>query len=110
MEVIIPWNEFCEAFEPFYPNPKGAGRRPIGIERMLRIYFLQHWFSLSAHSAEEILYDSRAMWQFVGIDLGEDRHMMKQPSANSTIWWKDIIWATDCSIWLISICRETAWK
>lgn len=40
METIIPWKELTEAIEPFYPNPQGAGRRPVGIERMLRIYFL----------------------------------------------------------------------
>ena len=72
METIIPWKELCEAIEPFYPKPQGAGRRPIGIERMLRIYFLQHWFNLSDPAAEEVLYDSRAMRQFVGIDLGEE--------------------------------------
>ena len=72
METIIPWKKLCEAIEPFYPKPQGAGRRPIGIERMLRIYFLQHWFNLSDPAAEEVLYDSRAMRQFVGIDLGEE--------------------------------------
>ena len=56
--------------EPFYTKPEGAGRRPIGIERMLRIHFLQHWFNLSDPVAEESLYDSRAMRRFVGIDLG----------------------------------------
>jgi hypothetical protein len=39
--------EMSEAVKPHYPAPKGAGRRPIGIERMLRIPFLQHWFELS---------------------------------------------------------------
>lgn len=72
METIIPWKELCEAITPYYPNPKGAGRRPIGIERMLRIHFLQHWFNLSDPAAEEALYDSRAMRIFVGIDLGEE--------------------------------------
>jgi len=72
METIIPWKELCEAIEPFYPNPVGAGRRPVGIERMLRIHFLQHWFNLSDPAAEEALYDSRSMRQFVGIDLGEE--------------------------------------
>jgi IS5 family transposase len=89
MDVIIPWQGLCEAIEPFYPNPPGAGRRPIGIERMLRIHFLQHWFNLSDPAAEEALYDSRAMRRFVGIDLGEEpvpdettickfRHLMEQ--------------------------------
>ena len=72
METLIPWQGLVAAVEPFYPNPKGAGRRPIGIERMLRIYFLQHWFNLSDPAAEEAIYDSRAMRNFVGIDLGEE--------------------------------------
>ncbi len=74
MEQIIPWKELCEAIEPYYPKPEGAGRRPVGIERMLRIHFLQHWFELSDPGTEEALYDSRAMRQFVGIllDLGRE--------------------------------------
>jgi transposase, IS5 family len=72
MESVIPWKELVAAILPAYPNPQGAGRRPIGAERMLRIYFLQHWFSLSDPAAEEALYDSRAMRCFVGIDLGEE--------------------------------------
>ncbi len=72
MERIIPWKELTAAIEPFYPNPQGAGRRPVGVERMLRIYFLQHWFNLSDPGAEEALYDSRALRAFVGIDLGRE--------------------------------------
>ena len=72
MDGLIPWSGLVSAVEPFYPNPKGAGRRPIGIERMLRIYCLQHWFNLSDPAAEEAIYDSRAMRDFVGIDLGNE--------------------------------------
>ena len=72
MEVIIPWKDLTEAIEPFYPKPKGAGRRPVGIERMLRIHFLQHWFNLSDPAVEEALYDSRALRQFTRIDLGKE--------------------------------------
>lgn len=72
MDVIIPWSGLVNAIEPFYPKPEGAGRRPVGIERMLRIYFLQHWFTLSDPGAEEALYDSRAMRRFAGIDLGNE--------------------------------------
>src|SRR3989449_6167740 len=45
-------------------------RSPVGVERMLRIYFLQQWFNLSDPAVEEALYDSAVMRQFVGIDLG----------------------------------------
>jgi IS5 family transposase len=72
MDKIIPWRELCDVIEPFYPKADGAGRPPIGIERMLRIHFLQHWFNLSDPAVEEALYDSRAMRTFVGIDLGRE--------------------------------------
>lgn len=73
MEQIIPWQEMSEAIKPYYPGePKGAGRRPIGLLRMLKIHFLQHWFELSDPAVEDALYDSRAMRLFVGIDLGHE--------------------------------------
>jgi IS5 family transposase len=46
MDQIIPWSKPCGVTEPYYPKPEGAGRRPVGVEGMLRIHFLQHWFSL----------------------------------------------------------------
>ena len=45
---------------------------PVGVERMLRIYFLQQWFNLSDPAVEEALYDSAAMRRFVGVDLGHE--------------------------------------
>ena len=72
MESIIPWRDLCKVIKPFYPKPKGAGRPPVGLERMLRIHFLQHWFNLSDPAVEEALYDSRSMRRFVGIDLGRE--------------------------------------
>lgn len=72
MDRIIPWNELSEVIEPFYPKGEGAGRPPIGVERMLRIHFLQHWFNLSDPAVEEAMYDSRAMRRFAGIDLGRE--------------------------------------
>ena len=72
MEAVIPWRDLCKVIKPFYPKPKGAGRPPVGLERMLRIHFLQHWFNLSDPAVEEALYDSRAMRRFVGIDLGRE--------------------------------------
>lgn len=70
MDKVVPWQELVEVIEPHYP--KAGGRPPVGIERMLRIYFLQHWFNLSDPAVEEALYDSNAMRQFVGIDLGRE--------------------------------------
>src|SRR5438552_3418198 len=46
MEQVVPWRELCALVAPLYPQP-GKGRRPVGVERMLRMYFLQQWFNLS---------------------------------------------------------------
>ena len=54
MERVVPWSALCALIEPFYPKP-GNGRPPIGVERMLRIYFLQHWFNLSDLAVVETL-------------------------------------------------------
>jgi len=88
MERVVPWRELCAVVEPFYPK-RGNGRPPIGLERMLRLHFLQHWFNLSDPAAEEALYESVSMRGFVGIDLGREpvpdettilnfRHLLEQ--------------------------------
>jgi transposase, IS5 family len=71
MELVVPWTELGALIEPVYPKA-GNGRHPVGLERMLRIYFLQQWFNLSDPAVEEALYDSVVMRQFVGIDLGRE--------------------------------------
>jgi IS5 family transposase len=71
MNQVVPWSRLLALIEPYYPKV-GNGRPPKGLEIMLRMYFLQHWFNLSDPAVEEALYDSLAMRAFVGIDLGRD--------------------------------------
>ena len=72
MNRIVPWADLVAAIEPAYPKAEGPGRPPVGVERMLRLHCLQQWFNLSDPAVEEALYDSRALRQFVGIDLGRE--------------------------------------
>ena len=72
MQEIVPWQALCEVIEPHYPKA-GSARPPIGLERMLRMYFVQHWFNLADEACEEALLDSTALRRFVGIDLGRER-------------------------------------
>src|ERR1700678_2627276 len=71
MEQVVPWAKLCGLIEPHYPTGSN-GRPPVGVERILRIYFLQQWFNLSDPAVEEALYDSAVMRSFVGIDLGRE--------------------------------------
>jgi IS5 family transposase len=68
MERLVPWARLVAVIEPFYPKGE-RGRPPIGIERMLRIYFLQQWYALADEALEDALYDSQALRTFAGIDL-----------------------------------------
>ncbi len=60
MEGAVPWALLTDLIELHYPKP-GNGRRPVGAERMLSVYFLQVWFNLSDPGAEEALHDSPAL-------------------------------------------------
>jgi IS5 family transposase len=75
MDQVVPWTALCAVIAPYYPKdpePGAGGRRAVGLERMLRIHFLQQWYALSDPGVEEALYDSAAMRRFVGIDLGQE--------------------------------------
>jgi len=72
MNAVIPWAALLAVIEPHYPKA-GNGTQPYPMERMLRIYFLQQWFSLSDPGAEEAIYDSESMRRFARVELGEDR-------------------------------------
>ena len=85
---VVPWARLGGLIAPHYPKP-GRGRRPLGVETMLRIYFLQQWFNLSDPQAEDALYDIESMRRFVGLELSEDalpdettilrfRHLLEQ--------------------------------
>jgi IS5 family transposase len=71
MDAVIPWARLLAVITPHYPTA-GNGRHPIGVERMLRIYFLQQWFNLSDPAAEDALYDSESMRRFAQVELGEE--------------------------------------
>ena len=93
---MVPWLRLTALIEPYYPKA-GNGRAPMGLETMLRICFLQHWFELSDPQAEDQLYDSESMCRFVGITLGEDevpdestilrfRHLLEEHTLTEAIF------------------------
>lgn len=96
MDRVVPWNDLVNLIAPHYPKA-GNGRPPLGLEKMLRIHFLQHWFDLSDPQAEDVLYDSESMRRFVGITLGEDvvpdessilrfRHLLEEHNLSAAIF------------------------
>jgi IS5 family transposase len=88
MEAVVPWARLVALIAPHYPKGR-RGRPPLGVERMLRVYFLQQWYGLADEALEDTIYDSQAMRGFVGVDLGAEgapdattllhfRHLLEQ--------------------------------
>jgi IS5 family transposase len=95
MEVLVPWQRLIDALSPsYFPNAAGKrGRPPIGLERMLRIYFLQQWYALADEALEDAIYDSQAMRDFVAIESVPDattlpcfRHLLEKHALTQRIF------------------------
>jgi IS5 family transposase len=71
MDRVVPWQRLVARFAPLYPKGE-RGRPPIGLERMLRIYFLQQWYGLADEALEDALYDSQSLRSFAGIALNRE--------------------------------------
>ncbi len=96
MDAVIPWSRLIKLIEPHYPKA-GNGRQPLGLEKMLRIYFLQLWFNLSDPQAEDAIYDSESMRRFARVELGDEavpdettilrfRHLLEQHGLTQAIF------------------------
>ena len=72
MTEIVPWKECIEMIRPYYYRNR-RGRRSKNIETMFRMYLIQCWFSLSAEGAEEAIYDSYSMRNFLGINFIDEQ-------------------------------------
>lgn len=72
MEKVIPWEQFISEIQPYYTE-KETGRKRMELVMMLKIYFLQQWYSLSDPEAEEMIHDRNSFQKFLGIDLLSQR-------------------------------------
>lgn len=91
MEQVVPWARLKEVIEPHYPKAGRRGRPPIGLERMLRMYFVQQWYGLADEAVEDAIYDSQALRTFMGIDLSRER----VPDATTLMGFRHLIEAHD---------------
>ena len=67
MQRVVPWAALVELIAPYYPEGKN-GRPPFALETMLRVHFMQQWFSLSDPAMEEAFFDVPVYRQFAQLD------------------------------------------
>ena len=68
MESIVPWFNIVSLVKPYYYSNK-TGRPATRLEVILRMYFLQIWFSISDEGLEDSIYDSNSFRAFLGVDM-----------------------------------------
>jgi len=68
MESIVPWSDIVSLVRPYYYSNR-TGRPATRLEVILRMYFLQIWFSISDEGLEDAIYDIKPFSSFMGVDL-----------------------------------------
>ena len=56
METLIPWTQLLAFIEPFYPKGQ-RGRPPVGLERRLRVCFLQQCYFDNLIFTRQVQFD-----------------------------------------------------
>ena len=67
MHRVVPWSNLVAEIAPFMPEGK-RGRPPFPVESLLRIHFMQQWFTLSDPAMEEALHDVPLFREFAGLN------------------------------------------
>ena len=66
MDRVVPWAELNELIAPYAPEGR-RGRPPFSVSTMLRIHFMQQWFTLSDPAMEEALHDTPLLREFAAL-------------------------------------------
>jgi len=67
MDQVVPWAALVELIAPYYPEGK-TGRPPFSLMTMLRIHFMQQWFTLSDPAMEEAFFDTPLYREFAQLE------------------------------------------
>ena len=86
MNRVVPWAQLVALIEPHSPRAK-TGRPPFPIETMLRIHFLQQWFSLSDPAMEEALFDVPLFREFAQLPEG----MVRLPDESTILRFRHLL-------------------
>jgi IS5 family transposase len=67
IEQVVPWAALVELIAPYYPEGK-TGRPPFSLQTMLRVLFMQQWFTLYDPGMEEAFFDTPLYREFAQLE------------------------------------------
>ena len=90
MDAVVPWAALVQLIAPYYPEGRN-GRAPFALETMLRVHFLQQWFTVKGtaghvHDINEGNALLHGQEQMVFADAGY-RGIEKRPDVTSQVRW-----------------------
>jgi IS5 family transposase len=86
MDRVVTWSDLVAEIAPSMPEGK-RGRPPFPVESLLRIHFMQHWFTLGDPAMEEALHDVPLFRDFAGLGGWDDR----LPDESSTLRLRHVL-------------------
>jgi IS5 family transposase len=97
MNLVVPWAELVGLIQPHAPAGK-TGRPPFAVETLLRIHFMQQWFTLSDPAMEEALYDTPLYCEFARLDPG----MSRVPDESTILRFRHLLEANDLALQIMA--------
>jgi transposase, IS5 family len=85
MERVVPWAQLEALIAPHAPVGR-RGRPPFLVRTMLRIHFMQQWFTLSDPSMEEALHDVPLFREFAGLN-----YEMRLPDESTILRFRHLL-------------------
>ena len=67
MQTVVPWADLVVLIAPYAPEGK-KGRPPFAVESLLRVHFMQQWFTLSDPGMEEAFFDTPLYREFAQLE------------------------------------------
>jgi len=100
MERVVPWAALVQLVAPYAPEGK-KGRPPFTVETMLRVHFMQQWFTLSDPAMEESLHDIALFREFAG--LGWDSRI---PDESTILRFRHLLERNQLSDQILALVNE----
>ena len=85
MERVVPWAALEALIAPHAPEGR-RGRPPFSVRTMLRIHFMQQWFTLSDPAMEEALHDVPLFREFAGLN-----YEMRLPDESTILRFRHLL-------------------
>jgi IS5 family transposase len=101
MARVVPWQKFISLIEPHYSKGK-IGHPPFPIATMLRIRFMQQWFSLSDPAMEEEFQDIPLYREFAQLGNG----MARLPDESTILRFRHLLEAHELAAQMFAAVND----